>query len=152
MILLAVYDRYPKKEVKFTRHNIFERDKNTCQYCGKVLDKQRSISGSRDTKRSWWSNQLGEHCLLVHPLQHSKIQSNTSEAGMRLIKEPVKPKWRPFVQVHFSMDTHSSWRHFLDIAYWHVEIGEDLREICQASRRNLRLGPDSISSQNLGLS
>ena len=29
IILLLVYDRLPKKEVKFTRHNIFERDKTT---------------------------------------------------------------------------------------------------------------------------
>ncbi len=27
IILLLMYDRLPKKEVKFTRHNIFERDK-----------------------------------------------------------------------------------------------------------------------------
>src|SRR5712671_6264574 len=39
VILLVMYDRLPKKEVKFTRHNIFERDKNTCQYCGDVLDR-----------------------------------------------------------------------------------------------------------------
>ena len=38
VILLAVYDRMPRKEVKFTRHNIFQRDKNTCQYCGKKFD------------------------------------------------------------------------------------------------------------------
>ena len=31
VILLVVFDRMPKKEVKFTRHNIFERDRNTCQ-------------------------------------------------------------------------------------------------------------------------
>ena len=29
IILLFMYDRMPKKEVKFTRHNIFERDRNT---------------------------------------------------------------------------------------------------------------------------
>ncbi|TAL01320.1 MAG: HNH endonuclease, partial [Verrucomicrobia bacterium] len=40
VILLLVYDRLPKKEVKFTRHNIFERDKNTCQYCGQVFDRK----------------------------------------------------------------------------------------------------------------
>jgi 5-methylcytosine-specific restriction endonuclease McrA len=40
IILLFVYDRLPKKEVKFTRHNIFERDKNTCQYCGRVFDRK----------------------------------------------------------------------------------------------------------------
>src|ERR1700753_2698622 len=40
VILLFMYDRLPKKEVKFTRHNIFERDKNTCQYCGSVSDRK----------------------------------------------------------------------------------------------------------------
>jgi len=34
VIVLLLFDRMPRKEVKFTRHNIFERDKNTCQYCG----------------------------------------------------------------------------------------------------------------------
>jgi 5-methylcytosine-specific restriction endonuclease McrA len=33
VIVLLLFDRMPRKEVKFTRHNIFERDKNTCQYC-----------------------------------------------------------------------------------------------------------------------
>src|SRR2546430_17409777 len=28
VIVLLVFDRLPKKEVKFTRHNVFERDKN----------------------------------------------------------------------------------------------------------------------------
>src|SRR5882724_8432390 len=40
IILLFMYDRMPKKEVKFTRHNIFERDKNTCQYCGEIFDRK----------------------------------------------------------------------------------------------------------------
>src|SRR5581483_2221615 len=40
VILLLVYDHVPKKEVKFTRHNIFERDKNTCQYCGTTCDRK----------------------------------------------------------------------------------------------------------------
>ena len=40
VILLVMFDRLPKKEVKFTRHNIFERDRNTCQYCGKVFERK----------------------------------------------------------------------------------------------------------------
>src|SRR5438309_9053773 len=31
VILLHIYDHLPKKEVNVTRHNIFERDKNTWQ-------------------------------------------------------------------------------------------------------------------------
>src|SRR4026209_3017582 len=40
VILLLLFDRQPKKEVKFTRHNIFERDKNVCQYCGATFDRK----------------------------------------------------------------------------------------------------------------
>src|SRR4030042_4364017 len=35
VILLTAYDRVPKRRVRFSRHNIFARDKSTCQYCGK---------------------------------------------------------------------------------------------------------------------
>ena len=47
VIVLLLFDRLPKKEVKFTRHNVFERDKNTCQYCGDVFDRTRAESRSR---------------------------------------------------------------------------------------------------------
>ena len=40
VIVLLLFDRMPRKEVKFTRHNIYERDKNTCQYCDKVFDRK----------------------------------------------------------------------------------------------------------------
>src|ERR1700679_1709950 len=40
VILLVMFDRMPKKEVKFTRHNIFERDNNMCQYCGQTFDRK----------------------------------------------------------------------------------------------------------------
>ena len=46
---------------------------------------------------------------------------------MHLIRQPRKPRWHPFMQVRFSMHYHESWRHFLDMAYWNVELGEDLR-------------------------
>ena len=40
VILLTFFDKLPCKELKLTRNNVFERDKNTCQYCGKVFDKR----------------------------------------------------------------------------------------------------------------
>src|SRR5438046_6916633 len=39
VIVLLVFDRLPKKEVKFTRHKVVERDKTTCQYCGEIFDR-----------------------------------------------------------------------------------------------------------------
>jgi hypothetical protein len=43
---------------------------------------------------------------------------------MQLIRKPKRPKWRPFVNVSFSRRQHDSWKHFLDVAYWNVELGE----------------------------
>src|SRR5205823_13494499 len=35
VIRLLTYDKLPKQTVKFNRRNIFARDNNQCQYCGK---------------------------------------------------------------------------------------------------------------------
>ncbi len=35
VIRLLGYDKMPKQTVKFNRRNIFARDHNQCQYCGK---------------------------------------------------------------------------------------------------------------------
>ena len=32
VVMLVTYDRIPKTQVRFTRANIFARDRNTCQY------------------------------------------------------------------------------------------------------------------------
>ena len=37
VILLVGYDRVPKRQVRFSRYNIYARDKCTCQYCGRKL-------------------------------------------------------------------------------------------------------------------
>lgn len=43
---------------------------------------------------------------------------------MHLIKKPVRPKRRPFVHITFDSQVHDSWRHFIDLAYWNVELGD----------------------------
>jgi hypothetical protein len=42
---------------------------------------------------------------------------------MHLIRKPCRPKWRPFVHITFDTQLHESWRHFIDLAYWNVELG-----------------------------
>jgi 5-methylcytosine-specific restriction endonuclease McrA len=125
VILLLVYDHLPKKEVKFTRHNIFERDKNTCQYCGEVFDRKdlnldHVIPRDRGGPTTW-ENIV---CSCVECNTH-KANRTPPEAGMHLIRKPKRPKWRPFVQISFSLCHHDSWKHFIDLAYWNVELGED---------------------------
>ena len=124
VIMLLVFDRLPKKEVKFTRHNIFERDRDTCQYCGKVfarkdLNLDHIIPRDRGGPTTW--ENIVCSCI---PCNTRKSNRTPAEAGLRLVRKPKRPKWRPFVQVSFSLDYHDSWKHFLDLAYWNVELGE----------------------------
>jgi 5-methylcytosine-specific restriction endonuclease McrA len=65
VILLLIYDHLPKKEVKFTRHNIFERDKNTCQYCGKTCDR-KDLNLDHVVPRDRGGPTTWENCLLLH--------------------------------------------------------------------------------------
>lgn len=123
VIVLLVFDRYPKKEVKFTRHNIFERDKNTCQYCGTVFDRSELnldhvIPRDRGGPTTW--ENIVCSCI---PCNTRKANKTPQEAGMRLIRRPKRPKWRPFLQVNVGLNYHDSWRHFVDLAYWNVELG-----------------------------
>src|SRR6476659_8388775 len=37
VIVLQLYDRIPRTKVRFSRHNIYMRDGNTCQYFGREL-------------------------------------------------------------------------------------------------------------------
>jgi 5-methylcytosine-specific restriction endonuclease McrA len=124
VIVLMLFDRMPKKEVKFTRHNIFERDKNTCQYCGKVFDR-RDLNLDHVIPRdkggaTTWENIV---CSCI-PCNTRKGNRLPHQVNMHLIKKPVRPKWRPFVHITFDSQVHDSWRHFIDLAYWNVELGD----------------------------
>jgi 5-methylcytosine-specific restriction endonuclease McrA len=124
VIVLLLFDRMPKKEVKFTRHNIFERDKNTCQYCGKVFDR-RDLNLDHVVPRdkggaTTWENIVCS-CIACNTRKGNRLPH---QVNMHLIKKPIRPKWRPFVHITFDSHVHDSWRHFIDLAYWNVELGD----------------------------
>ena len=127
VILLLFYDRLPQREVKFTRRNIYERDRNRCQYCGKKFDPKdlnldHVVPLARGGKTTW--DNIVCSCLSCNARKGGRL---LSQAGMRLIRKPRKPVWQTFVLVRFSSNMHDSWKHFLDVAYWNVELGEEIR-------------------------
>ena len=126
VILLLVFDQLPAKEVKFTRHNIFERDKNTCQYCGRSFDRKdlnldHVIPRDRGGPTTW--ENIVCSCI---PCNTRKGNRTPQEAGLRLVRKPRRPKWRPFLHVQVGIPAHDQWRHFIDLAYWNVELGEEI--------------------------
>lgn len=122
IIRLLFYDRLPRNEVKFNRRNIFARDKNHCQYCGRKqptselsLDHviPRSLGG-----RSGWTNVV---CACTK-CNVKKGGRTPKQAGLTLIQRPVKPKRNPLIHVHLGHERYQSWKQFLDNAYWSVEL------------------------------
>lgn len=124
VILLTYFDRLPCKELKLTRNNVFERDKCTCQYCGQVfadeeLNLDHVIPRDRGGKTTW--ENIVCSCI---PCNSHKANRLPHEAGLRLIRRPVRPKWRPVISLLLQTHDRERWKDFLDLAYWNVELEE----------------------------
>jgi len=122
IVRLVFYDRLPKQEVKFNRRNIFARDSNRCQYCGKKfstsdLSLDHVIPRSRNGCSSW--ENIVCCCLKCNVKKGGRTPA---EANMRLIVEPVKPKRSPVLSIKLTDGRYASWKQFLDHAYWNVEL------------------------------
>ncbi len=125
IILLVFYDKTPHKDVKFTRENIYERDKNTCQYCGKTVDRKelnldhivpRHLGG-----KTTWENIV----CSCKECNTRKANRTPQQARMSLIRKPKKPFWRPYLDFNLERIPHDVWKHFIDMTYWNVELGEE---------------------------
>lgn len=122
IVVLSQYDRLPKKEVKFTRHNIFQRDSFTCQYCGVVFDPKHLnldhvVPKDKGGKASW--DNLVTSCISCNSRKGNKMPE---EAHMFPLREPKAPRWRPFFASVRETAYHPSWRHFLDLSSSQVEM------------------------------
>ena len=78
------------------------------------------LPSSRGGKNSW-ENVV---CSCV-PCNLRKDNRTLKEAGMNLIRIPRKPAWRAFVKDNFAGVREESWKDFLDVAYWNVELEEN---------------------------
>ncbi len=122
VIVLSIFDRLPKKEVKFTRQNVFERDHYTCQYCNKRYDtKELNIDHVRPRDKggkTTWENVVCS-CIRCNSRKGNK---HPQEVNMFPMKEPRAPRWRPFFMTARESAGHESWRHFLDLDHATVSV------------------------------
>jgi 5-methylcytosine-specific restriction endonuclease McrA len=122
IIRLLGYDRLPKQEVKLNRRNIFARDSNTCQFCGRhhpssELSLDHIIPRSQGGE-STWDNLV---CCCVR-CNARKGGRTPDQAHMHLVRKPFKPKRNPAISIRMGSEKYASWRAFLDNSYWSVEL------------------------------
>jgi 5-methylcytosine-specific restriction endonuclease McrA len=120
VITLSEYDRLPSAAVTFSRRNIFKRDRFTCQYCG-AQPGSEELTLDHVVPRSQGGESCWANCVLAClACNKRKADRTPEEAGMRLRKQPVRPKWNPLYAVR---DVRiESWAKFVSEAYWNVEL------------------------------
>jgi 5-methylcytosine-specific restriction endonuclease McrA len=125
VILLQGYDRVPRRYVRFSRFNIYSRDQNRCQYCGKQFPRAE-LNLDHVVPRSKGGTSIWENVVCsCHRCNRLKGGRTPSEAGMRLIRQPRRPQWTPFMTETYSLRRYKEWMPFLsavDAAYWNTEL------------------------------
>lgn len=122
IIRLLGYDKLPRQDVKFNRRNIYARDSNRCQYCGKKfptteLSLDHVIPKSQGGKTTW--DNIVCCCVKCNVRKGGRTPE---QAHMHLISKPAKPKRSPVISIRLADERYWSWKQFLDNAYWTVEL------------------------------
>lgn len=124
VIMLTEFSKFPPRQVKFSRRNIYTRDNHTCQYCGCVPPKEELtvdhvVPRSRGGRSTWDNVVLA--CVRCNMRKGSKTPH---EAGMKLLTQPKKPHWLACSQFVTRPNGSSLWQKFIDNAYWNTQLQE----------------------------
>ncbi|MBC8309515.1 MAG: HNH endonuclease [Phycisphaerales bacterium] len=122
IVRLLMYDAFIKPEVRLTRRNLYARDKNNCQYCGKRfsasdLTLDHIVPRVQGGGNSWVN--LVCACLRCNTKKGGRTPK---QANMRLIRKPFKPSKCESQRVRVGQAQYESWKSFLNNAYWSVEL------------------------------
>ena len=122
IIRLLGYDRLPAQTVKLNRRNLFARDRNQCQYCGRHFP-TNELSIDHVKPRSTGGGDSWENLVCACIKCNARKGGRTPDgARMKLIRKPVMPKRNPLIALRLGQDKYASWKAFLDNAYWSVEL------------------------------
>lgn len=120
--------RGKRKAIKFSRENVFMRDKGKCQYCARKITRaeftyDHVLPRSRGGKTEW-TNVV---CSCVSCNQ-KKSHRTPEEAKMRLLSVPERPKKLPDavnITLTWRPGDPDTWKQWLaSVAYWHTELEE----------------------------
>lgn len=109
------------KKIRFSRDNIYNRDKGKCQYCGDKVSREDFTLDHCKPKSRGGITTFENVVVACFKCNTHKGCKMPEEAGMKLLNVPVRPKnlfqqfsWMP----HFPLE----WQSFL---YWHQELEND---------------------------
>lgn len=116
IVRLTRYDKVPRATVRFNRKNVFARDDHRCQYCGQkrpvsLLSLDHVVPRSHGGKTTW------ENIVCSCMQCNSKKGGRTpSQAGMKLLTHPAKPRNNPAMSFPLEDPRYASWKTFVQDA------------------------------------
>jgi 5-methylcytosine-specific restriction endonuclease McrA len=121
VIVLTHYNGVPRQSVVFTRRNLYKRDRNTCQYCGRrpgtsELSIDHVLPRSRGGKSTWQNCVLA--CMRCNRRKGSRLPA---ESGLKLLKSPIAPRWSPTLEIPIGR-VRQSWERFVSDRYWDTTL------------------------------
>jgi 5-methylcytosine-specific restriction endonuclease McrA len=115
VIVLTVFDRVPRRHVRFSRANVMTRDGFTCQYCGDRPPRSQlnldHVVPRAHGGRSTWENVVAS-CL---DCNRQKGGRTPEQAGLRLLRAPARPRWTPLATLPLAHVRHDEWRPYLRV-------------------------------------
>lgn len=115
IVVLTIFDKYPRLEVRLTRRNVFLRDQFTCQYCAKEfpeseLNLDHVLPRDKGGRMTW--DNIVTSCIRCNTRKANKLPK---EVDMHPLRKPVTPKWRPVFGLRgYHGPADESWNHFLE--------------------------------------
>ncbi|MGQ0722996.1 MAG: HNH endonuclease [Candidatus Eiseniibacteriota bacterium] len=121
VVVLERYSQIPKRSVPFNRKNLFLRDQSRCQYCGVELE-TRDLTIDHVLPRVQGGTSTWSNCVLACvPCNRRKAHRTPLQAGMHLLRDPVRPSWTPR-HLFTGMARRQSWERVIGEAYWNVNL------------------------------
>ena len=102
--------RRRQQRVRFSKQNLFARDRWTCQYCGRLQPIDR-LTQDHVVPRALGGKTCWENVVTACVDCNSKKADRTVEqAGLRLRRAPRRPEWVPLLLVQLGEDAPTAWR------------------------------------------
>ena len=116
VVLLGEYDRVPRRDIRFSRRNVYLRDAHTCQYCGRrypeeELNLDHVVPRDRGGVTNW--DNIVTACIRCNARKANRLPT---QAGMELRRAPQRPRWRMLVAASLAPEEHVLWKDFLEVA------------------------------------
>jgi 5-methylcytosine-specific restriction endonuclease McrA len=118
-----------KAAIKFSRDNVYARDRGSCQYCAGRVARHEATYDHVVPRAHGGATRWENIVIACVPCNQRKGGRTPEQARMKLLCLPVKPKTLPesmrvtFVYQKGMPPTWKSW--LRDVTYWHGALEED---------------------------